>query len=38
METIIKEKETKEENLKVREWTKKGDNEMGNMVNLYYKL
>jgi len=27
-----------QENLRVREWTKEDDNEMGNMVDPYYEL
>jgi len=32
------EEEIKEENLKVREWTKEDNNEMGNIADPYYKL
>jgi len=34
---IAEKKETKKENLKVREWIE-DDNEMGNMVDPYYEL
>ena len=37
METI-KEEEVKQDKLKVREWTEEDDDEMGNMVDLYYEL
>ena len=35
---IIEEEETKEENLRVREWIKKDNDKMENMVDPYYKL
>jgi len=38
METIIEEEEIGKEKSKVREWTEENDDEMGNMVDLYYKL
>ena len=38
METIDEEEEIEEENLRVREQTKEDNNEMDNMVDLYYKL
>jgi len=38
METIAEEKEIKEENSEVREWTEEDDKEMGSMVDLYYEL
>ena len=37
METI-KEEEVKQDKLKVREWTEEDDDEMGNIVDLYYEL
>jgi len=36
--TIPEEEEIKEEKSEVREWTEEDDDEMGNMVNLYYEL
>jgi len=38
IETIAEKKETKKENLGAREWTEDDDDEMGNIVDLYYKL
>ena len=38
METIGEKEEIEEENLGVREQTKEDDNEIGNMVDPYYKL
>jgi len=38
METIKKEEETEQEKSGVREWMEKDNDEMGNMVNPYYKL
>ena len=38
METIAEEEEVKEESSGVREWTEEDDNEMGNMMDPYYKL
>jgi len=38
METITEEEEIKEENSGVREWTEENDDEMGNMIDPYYKL
>jgi len=38
METIRKEEEIKQEKSGVREWTEEDKNEMGNMVDPYYKL
>jgi len=37
METIAEE-EVEEEKSGVREWTEENDNEMGNIVYLYYEL
>ena len=34
----IKEEEVKQDKLKVREWTEEDDDEMGNIVDLYYEL
>ena len=34
----MEEEEIKEENLEVREQTEEDDNEIGNIVDLYYKL
>ena len=33
-----KEEEIEQENSRLREWTKKDDNEMENICNLYYEL
>ena len=33
-----KEEEIKQENLRLREWTKEDDDEMGNIFDPYYKL
>ena len=38
IETIAEKEETKKENLGAREWTEDDDDEMGNIVDLYYKL
>ena len=38
MKTINEEKEIEEENLGVREQTEEDNDEMGNMVDLYYEL
>jgi len=38
MKTIPEEEKTEEKKSGVREWTEKDDNEMGNMVDPYYKL
>jgi len=38
MKTIPKEEEIQEENSGMQEWMKEDDNEMGNMVDLYYEL
>jgi len=38
MEIIAEEEETEKEKLEVREWTEENNNEMDNMVDLYYKL
>jgi len=38
METIVEEKEIKEENSRVREWTEEDDDEMGNMIDPCYEL
>jgi len=38
LETIKEEEKIKQEELEVREWTKEDDNEMGNIVDLYYEL
>jgi len=38
MKTIIEEEEIEEEKSRVRKWTEDNDNEMGNMVDPYYKL
>ena len=38
METIAKEKEIGKKSLGVREQTEKDNNEMGNMMDLYYEL
>ena len=35
---IAEEEETKEENSGAREWTKKDNEEMGNIVDPYYEL
>ena len=37
-ETIAEEEEIEEEKLGVREWTEDDDDEIGNIVNPYYKL
>jgi len=38
MKTIPEEKEIEEEKSGVREWTKEDDDEMGNIIDPYYKL
>ena len=38
LETIKEEEKIKQEELEVREWTKEDNNEMGNIVDLYYEL
>ena len=38
MKTINEEEEIEEENLGVREQTEEDNDEMGNMVDLYYEL
>jgi len=38
IETIEQEKEIEQEKSGVRKWTEENDNEMGNIVNPYYKL
>jgi len=38
MKTISKEKEVEEEKSGVREWTEEDEDEMGNIVDPYYKL
>jgi len=38
MKTITEEKEIKEENSEVREWTEEDDNKIGNMTDPYYEL
>jgi len=38
MKTIPEKEEIEEEKSGDREWTEEDDNEMGNMVNPYYKL
>jgi len=38
MEIIIEEEEVKEESSGVREWTEDDDDEIGNMMDPYYKL
>ena len=38
MKTIIEKEEIKEENSGVREWTEEDNNEIGNMIDLYYEL
>ena len=38
LETIKKEEKIKQEELEVREWTEEDNNEMGNIVDLYYEL
>jgi len=38
MKTIPEEEEIKKENSGIQEWTEEDDDEMGNMVDLYYKL
>jgi len=35
METITEEKEIKEENSGVKEWTEKDNDKIGNMIDLY---
>jgi len=38
MKTILEEKESKEEKLGVREWTKEDNDKIDNMIDPYYKL
>jgi len=38
LETVEEEEEINQENSAVREWTKEDKEEMGNIVDLYYKL
>jgi len=38
METITEEEEIRKESSGVREWTKKDDDEIGNMIDPYYEL
>ena len=38
LKTIKKEEKIKQEELEVREWTEEDNNEMGNIVDLYYEL
>ena len=38
MKTIVEKEETKEKNSRVRDRTKDDDDEIGNMIDLYYKL
>jgi len=38
IKTILEEEEVEEEKSAVREWTEEDEDEMGNMVNPYYKL
>ena len=38
LETIEEEEETELKNSEIREWTKEDEEEMGNMVDPYYKL
>jgi len=38
MEIIAEEEEIRKESSGVREWTKKDNDEMGNMMDPYYKL
>ena len=38
MKTILEEKESKEEKLGVREWTKEDNDKMDNMIDPYYEL
>jgi len=38
METIAEEEEIGKESSRVREWTEKDDDEMGNMMDPYYEL
>jgi len=38
MKMIVKKEESEKEKLGVRKWTEDDDNEMGNMVDPYYKL
>jgi len=38
MKTILEEEEIEEEKSGVREWTEEDDDEMGNMIDLYYEL
>jgi len=38
MKTILEKEEIEEEKSGVREWTEEDDDEMGNMIDLYYEL
>jgi len=38
MKTILEEEEIEKKKSGVREWTEEDDDEMGNIVNPYYKL
>jgi len=38
MEKIDEKEEIKQENSRIKKWIEEDDNEMNNMVNLYYKL
>jgi len=38
IKTIPEEKEIKEEKLGIREWTEENEDEMGDIVDPYYKL
>jgi len=38
MKTILEEEEAEEEKSGVREWTEEDEDEMNNMVDLYYEL
>jgi len=38
LKTIEKEKEIKQKKPEIREWTEENEKEIGNIVDLYYKL
>jgi len=38
MKTILEEEEAEEEKSGVQEWTEEDEDEIGNMVDLYYEL
>jgi len=38
LKTIEEEEEIEQKNSKIREWTEEDEEEMGNMVDSYYKL